>query len=636
MDGIEPPHLHDYAHATALEWVQSDGVGGVSSSSILGVNTRKQHGVFSVALEPEGRLILVANLQETLVCNGRSYDLSSNAYFGAVYPRGYERLERFSMDPWPQWLFRLDDVQLLKELIIVRGEHTAIVTYTLVSSAHPATLDVRPLLAFRDYNKIRTESATFVENWQVTDEFVECTPFGDAPALFIAHPNARVETVGMWYRGFLYERDRESHLQCIEDLYHPGYFEIELRPGIPRSLVFASPSPRSVDMADSYMTAERRRRRAVAEVAEGVKDAFLLRLLHAVDEFPYERFDGSPGILSGLSWGEQETFRGLIAFPGVLLVPKRFDMARAFLEGVARQWREAGSPARFAPECARGQMHPLDVPLWVFVAAWRYWRAVGRDAFMRDTFVNVMKEIASCYEESVEIRNTGDRLLEVGHEPGANYEPLLPLGTNVLWYNAQMMLAEILDADDKALAARWRQGGEETFRNLRALFACESRAGLADSVYGQPVLRREGLHVSQVLALGLPFCAVPDPEATARLVRDRLGTPYGPRTLSPIEPGYVGDGTDVCVLPKEWLGSVDPMWFGYYIDGLKRGGLRPSFDTLFLPFAEELDRRGLGHISGAFCGDPPHRPCDYVASAGAAGEVLRIYARERLHLAHVT
>jgi glycogen debranching enzyme len=98
---------------------------------------------------------------------------------------------------------------------------------------------------------------------------------------------------------------------------------------------------------------------------------------------------------------------------------------------------------------------------------------------------------------------------------------------------------------------------------------------------------------------------------------------------------YVGNGEDVRLLPKHWSGSVDATWFGCYCDALQRCGVPVSDRSLFVPFEGELHRRGYGHISGAFTGDAPHEPCDYVASASAVGEVMRIYAREILQVKHV-
>jgi len=632
--GVHPPQLRHYPSASSVEWIETDGVGGLASSSVLGANTRKQHALLSVPGGAGGRVVLVANVQETAIHRGQAHDLSTNAYFGAIHPAGFEALESFTSEPWPVWRYRFERFALEKRLFMVRGESTVVVTYRLLDAADPVVLVVRPLLAFRPGDALRLERGSFPSNWVVTEEFAEFRPFGSGPALYIAHPGARVETVSMWYRGFVYERDRENHLDCIEDLYHPGYFEATLEPDAPQSFVFSSPSPQSLHMAHEHASRERDRRRALVMPSDAQCDPLFAALLRAADAFVYERADGTVGIVPGLPWGECEAYRGLVAFAGLLLAPRRFDQARSYLRAMGGRWRRDPAPTRFSSEVENGQMHPADVPLWLYVAAWRFWKATDDGEFLHDELAPLLRDVAACFTGGGDVHRTDDGLLEVGHEPNADYEPIVPLGTNVLWYNAQRILSAFLEGCDPRQARTWRERADETRASLLRLFRCESRAGLADGVTLEPFRRYETLRCSQVLSVGLPFAVAP-PEDVVPLIQSELATPYGLRTLAPTDPGYFGDGTDVRMLPKVWSGSVDPMWFGCYCDALKRAGAAPARDALFAPFETELHMRGYGHISGAFTGDPPHQAGGYVASAAALGEVMRIYARDVVGLNHV-
>ncbi|MCX5757045.1 MAG: glycogen debranching enzyme N-terminal domain-containing protein, partial [Candidatus Hydrogenedentes bacterium] len=471
--------------------------------------------------------------------------------------------------------------------------------------------------------------------WKATREFIECRPFEGGPTLYIAHPNACVETIGMWYRGFLYERDRESLVDCIEDLFHPGSLTLTLTPGVPCALVFSSPSPRGISLADEYVQTERRRREALVHAPDVPRDPLWAALLRAADVFVYERLDGTKSIMPGLPWGEAERYRGLIAFAGLLLAPKRFELARQYLEGIAAAWRAAMSPTRFEPEPVAGQMHPADAPLWIFIAAWRFRKATGDKAFCGDMLTPLLSDIAQYYMEGGEARCTRPGFVEVGHEPGADYAPHGPLGTNALWYNAQRILAEFLAPHNKAEAGAWRNRAEKMRLDFNAMFACELRPGLADTVVLEPFSRDETLHASQILAAGLPFVIAERPEAVVECVTQDLLTPVGLRTLSPRDARYVGDGADIRFLPKCWSGSVDPLWLGCYWDAVSR--LKGLIDatTAFAAFEMDMKVRGLGHISGAFTGDSPHQPCDYLASAAPTGEIMRLYAREALQFPHV-
>ncbi len=634
MEPIRPPQIRHYPTASTIEWVEANGVGGLSSSSVVGANTRKQHGLLSI-IDGSSRLVLVASLQETISCQGRTYDLSTNAYFGAIHPAGYQALDMFKNDPWPTWRFAYDDVVVEKELMMVHGEDALVVSYTLVEAPSGCLLTVRPLLAFRDQHRVRLERDSQPADWRATPELVECIPFEDLPPLYIAHPNAEVETIGMWYRGFVYDRDRESHLDCIEDLYHSGLFNISISRGNRRSLLLATPSPRSLEMVDKYEQDERRRRRSFVPIIDTTRDPLFEGMLRSTDFFIYENLEGRTGILPGLPWGISEHYRGLQGFSGLLLVPRRFDVARKYLEGIAASWRENPSMLAFSPEEEVGQMHRADVPLWVFVAAWRFMKATDDREFLADILLPLLHDIEQYYLDGAEVRCADHLLIEVGHERDAAYEPIFPLGTNVLWFNAQMTFHALMKSLDPTMADAHHRRALQIRSALAQSFGCSGRPGFADAIIPGRSWRSESFRASQILSVGLPFSAVDNPAAVVDCLRERLATPYGPRTLSPDEPEYRGNGADIKMLPKKWYGSVDPGLFGLYCDALLRGGMASVTPEMFAPFEAELHMRCYGHISGAFAGEPPHEGSDYLASAAALGELLRIYARDILRVAHI-
>src|SRR6476660_6947383 len=91
--------LSDIPSATSREWLESNGLGGFSSSTIIGLNTRRYHGLLPAATQPPvGRLVLLAKLEETLVIDGRRDELSANQDAGTVHPRGFEYQTGFRLD----------------------------------------------------------------------------------------------------------------------------------------------------------------------------------------------------------------------------------------------------------------------------------------------------------------------------------------------------------------------------------------------------------------------------------------------------------------------------------------------------------------------------------------------------------
>jgi predicted glycogen debranching enzyme len=101
------------------EWLETNGLGGFASAAINGCNTRRYHGLLVAATNPPvGRFVLLSKLEETLVVNGRAYDLSTNRYPGVVHPQGFQFLKQFRLDPFPIFTFSVNGVELEKKLFM--------------------------------------------------------------------------------------------------------------------------------------------------------------------------------------------------------------------------------------------------------------------------------------------------------------------------------------------------------------------------------------------------------------------------------------------------------------------------------------------------------------------------------------
>ena len=114
------------------EWVETNGLGGYSSSTVVGLNTRRYHGLLVAATKPPvGRVVMLSKLEETLVVGGRRYDLSSNQYPGAIHPQGYQYQTAFRLDPFPVFTYEAEGVRVEKTVFMVHGENTTVVQYDI-------------------------------------------------------------------------------------------------------------------------------------------------------------------------------------------------------------------------------------------------------------------------------------------------------------------------------------------------------------------------------------------------------------------------------------------------------------------------------------------------------------------------
>src|SRR3954467_14760318 len=146
----------DLTEALSRGWLETNGLGGFASSTIIGLNTRRYHGLLVAAMKPPvGRLVMLSKLEETLLIDGQSFDLSANRYPGAIYPQGFRYLKQFRLDPFPIFTYEVEGIEIEKTVFMIDGENSTVVQYELKRYSGQAptnfSLEIRPLIAFRDY-----------------------------------------------------------------------------------------------------------------------------------------------------------------------------------------------------------------------------------------------------------------------------------------------------------------------------------------------------------------------------------------------------------------------------------------------------------------------------------------------------
>ena len=143
------------------EWLETNGLGGFASGTINGCNTRRCHGLLVAATKPPvGRFVLLSKLEEALIIDGRRYELATNRYPGVTHPQGFQCLKQFRLEPFPIFTFMTDGIEIEKTLFMVQGENTTVIEYRIVGMKEriDARLEIRPLIAFRDYQSLTHEN----------------------------------------------------------------------------------------------------------------------------------------------------------------------------------------------------------------------------------------------------------------------------------------------------------------------------------------------------------------------------------------------------------------------------------------------------------------------------------------------
>src|SRR5882762_5221864 len=260
MIQFQQPMLGDLDAALRREWLETNGLGGFASSTIIGLNTRRYHGLLIAATKPPvGRLVLLSKLEETLFIGGRAFELSANQYPGVIHPQGFRYLKQFRLDPFPIFTYEVEGIEIEKTVFMIRGENSTVVQYELKSnngaeSPKTLSLEIRPLIAFRDYHQMTHENEAISAAVEESAGLATVSPYRDLPSLHLAHNAVELRKTGEWYRHFEYQAERERGLDFSEDLFNPFVLRFDLLLGQHGSVI-ASTERRNVADVHEYREA---------------------------------------------------------------------------------------------------------------------------------------------------------------------------------------------------------------------------------------------------------------------------------------------------------------------------------------------------------------------------------------------
>ena len=638
------------------EWLEANGLGGYAMSTVTGENTRRYHGLLVAATKPPvSRAVLLSKVEETLLVGGRRIDLSTNLFPGTRHPEGFRFLADFRMDPFPTFIWDVEGFVLEKQVFMPHGENAVCVTWRLAkggNDAGPIGLEVRPLVAFRDFHALTHVNDTLNRRIEIAEGSVAIQPYERLPQLFLGH-NGQAEQAGDWYRSFEYEEERARGFDFREDLWHPFSlsFTFEEIPGAarPEAAIIASTSPRSAADIHLLRKSELSRREHLVRRAPGGPS--FRKLVLAADQFLVARGNLTT-VIAGYPWFSDWGRDTMIALPGLTLATGRPEVAKEILLAFSEHVDQGMLPNRFPEAGEEPEYNAVDATLWYFEAVRQYVETTGDLALVGDRLFRILADIVAWHERGTRygIRVSADGLLQ-WHAAGealtwmdARIEgrPVTPregkpVEIQALWFNALRTMSDFAsslgDGDSaKAYAAR----AERCRTSFLRLFPDETAAGLVDCVDG--AWRDRSVRPNQLFAVSLHHSMVPKPLARSVLaiVEEHLLTPYGLRTLSPKDPAYRGryEGGPVERDAAYHQGTVWPWLLGAYATSFRRvNGDGPktakAIRRLLAPLEDFLLGDGLGQLPEIFDGDAPHRPRGCMAQAWSVAEILRVAVDKR-------
>lgn len=644
------------------EWLVTNGLGGYSSSSLMQVATRRYHGIFVPDLpSPRGRTMVISRLDEELQIGATTVRLSGAEYGDGRLDTDIAQHLRSFRREWqtPTWTFSCEDREVVKRIIMPYGQNTVYVEYRL-EAGEPVTLRLRPFVTFRmpDAPLSEARKPPFLLT-MVRDRYEMALCEGVAPLKLCLRPQAGVFVADAYIsREVSYRVDRDRGSPHVEDLESPGYFTVQLDREHPVSFVASMEPWENLQYdAEAIFTAERARLQKLVSQTDHAQDDRLGTLLAlAADQFivfPGSRMeehalaqasgDEARTVIAGYYWFTDWGRDTMISLEGLTLCTGRHREARAILRTFAHYIKDGLIPNLFPEGRRTGLYHTADATLWFFHALDRYYEMTGD----RDTLMVLYPALKEVMEHHVKGTHFGigvdarDGLLKASAPDSAltwmdaKVEDWVvtprrgkPVEIQGLWYNAVRLMGQWA-GDLGERSDRWDGLAKRIETSFNDRFWYASGGYLYDIVDGEAG-DDSSLRPNQVLTMSLRYPVLQKDRWTPVLgvVRDKLLTPFGLRTLAPghrdYKSMYFGDlrARDAAY----HQGTVWAWLIGHFIDAsLKAGVDRSECRRLLDRFDGHLADDGIGTISEIFDAEAPFAPRGCVAQAWSVAEVLRAY-----------
>lgn len=625
--------LVNLSYSLKREIICANKTGAYCNTSIVTCNTRRYHGLLAVPVDAFGgkKHLLLSSLDESLILNGKRFNLGIHCY-GSVYePRGHKYIIDFEADPVPKITYRVGEIVFTKSILLVPDSDQVMIRFELVNAPAKVKLLLTPFLAFRDIHALTDENPNArTEGWEI--------PNGVAFNLYEGFPDLNMqfntkdvsfETAPCWYKGITYSDEYRRGFACKEDLYVPGHFETEMKPG--DAIVFSA----SVALANPSGL----KRKFDSFVAKAAKITTAHeQLVHCADLLKQDR-GGHKMITAGFSWLYTGLLRETLeALPGLTLYANgdkaEFEEILDNLiadnqERLFHRTTQVEAPLRLADTLGRYIGFGADPK-----AVWKKYGPTVKgiiESYLPGRRVEVAMQPngllwAQLDHWALSWMNTYVDGNPVTERAGYQVE------TNAMWFQSVLFAVTMerkYSPSDSAFLKEWshildliRENFQNTFWNARAGY-------LADYVdnAGQHLEVRPNM-LYALVGEDIPV----EPEIARRVLQvidNELVTRRGIRTLSPRHSEYKGvyEGSQTDRDLAYYNGCCLTSLLGPYCEvcfKMKGAAFLNKAQWLVNGFYEDLNKHGVGAFSELYDGDPPHEPHGAISSALSTAALLEV------------
>lgn len=662
------------------EWLITNGIGGFSSSTIIGANTRKYHGLLIAPLTPPARRFLIlSKLDESLEVRGKKHNLYTN--LGREYTsEGYKYQESFSKEYMPVFKYKIGTTQITKIICMEYGKNAVGVYYRIKNGGVKTKLTLAPIVNYRDFHTM-SENREFNIKQEINKNKVKLiidensqTPvyMNISEGNYIKHENDT-------FRNMFYIEEEKRGFSPEENHAVPGVYEIEIPARAEKEISFVCSLEENIEEIDvkelinkeitrlgevfnnSLLIDNRKEGKNKKELE---RDQLIKTLLIATDNFVVYRPNFKlHTLIAGYPWFLDWGRDSLISFEGLVLIPKRFEIAKEVLKTMVRDVKFGLVPNGYSGYDNRPLYNSVDASLLLFEQIRKYINYTKDYKFVENEMYEILEEIIENYSKGIDLDENNiyldsDGLLVAGTDKTQNtwmdakYDGVAitprngkTVEVNALWYNANMIMAE--------LSKKFKKGeNEKKYKQI----AEKCKISFNNKFYNpitnclEDVLGDAKIRPNQLFALSLTYPVIePNSEEAKNIievVEEKLLNNYGLKTLASGEENYVeiyeGDGKK---RDSSYHQGITWTWLlGLYYDSLKNmirfsknskekkqveSKLKSFIENTTKNFEKEINERGcIGSIAEIYDSVEPHLPKGTIAQGWSVSEVFRIILKK--------
>lgn len=653
----------NFENAIGKEWIITNGLGGYASSTIIGVNTRKYHGLLVAPLSiPAQRHLLVAKVDESIIVDGIYYNLYTNMCRNNI-SEGYKYMESFEKDEVPTFLYNVDGIKIEKSICMEYKKNISIILYKITNINKKIKLNLTPLLNYRSFHAVNVNKDFYIEQ-SVNKNLVGVKIDGSAHSIYMNCTDGKyIKKENDSFKNMYYFEEEKRGLPDEENHAIAGYYEIEINPNEEKYITFAcSLDEIKIDKKDGrkVIQNERKRIKQLINNSDLSGDEELIKeYIIATDNFIVSR-KNLHTLIAGYPWFLDWGRDTCIAFEGTVLKNKRFDVACDLLLTLTKDIKQGLVPNGYSEMDNMPLYNSVDSSLLLFEQVKRYLNYTSDYDFIKSKIYNKLKDIVEEYSHGIDLDNNNiylddDGLISAGTLSTQNTWMDAKIGDyvvtprngkqveiNAMWYNALMIMIELGKKfeEDKDVISKYRKMAKKAKTSFNEQFYNEKTKCLFD------VIGDDKIRPNQLYALSLAYPVIDISSDMAKNVFNtctkKLLNNYGLKTLAK---GYVhytevyeGDQyrRDISYhqgITWPWLLGIYNDAFLNIIKGEKDKELKKALKEDYRYFVQKLrktytkelnDGRTMGNISELYDSRSPYDAKGAFAQCWSVSEVFRI------------